>query len=78
MNIFILATVNFGEQPVTQHWRYLDGDPSPYLMVTELEDKKKCVAIRLNRELIRDFEKFKGYFGTLEISEAAVISGTGI
>jgi len=72
MKMNILATVNFGKQQIIQHWEFLAGDPSPYLVLMELEDKKH-LAIKLENRFVKEVERVKCFLGTLNVSDAKVI-----
>ncbi len=76
----ILATVRFGEQQITQSWKFLadeprdvlEGKPADFLVIMVTENKK-CLAIPLNKQLMKDFDGSKCYLGTLDVSSAIVI-----
>ena len=73
--MIILATVNFGKQQVTQSWEYVEGEPSPYLLVLKLESED-LMAIGLEERFLREFEGQKCYLATLNISDAILVTPT--
>ncbi len=69
----ILATVDFGQKQVTQSWEYLEGDPSPYLLVLKLESGD-LLAISLEDRFEKEVEGQKCYLATLNISNAIIVT----
>ncbi len=47
----ILATVDFGKQQITQSWKFMEGNPSPYIEVLGLEDGR---SIMIKLEIFND------------------------
>jgi hypothetical protein len=68
----ILATVNFGNMKIPQHWEIMEGDAEDFIVVNELENGK-FLTIRLDRSLIKEVEGVKCYLGTLNVSDAIII-----
>jgi hypothetical protein len=71
----ILATVNFGQRQITQSWEYLEGEPSPYLLLMKLENGD-LFAISLETRFEREVEGQKCYLATLNVSDAIVVTPT--
>jgi hypothetical protein len=76
----ILATVKCGEPQITQSWKFLADEPWEILegkqtdfLVIMVTENKKCLAIPLNKNLIREFEGNKCYLGTLDVSDAVIV-----
>jgi hypothetical protein len=71
----ILATVNFGQRQITQSWEYLEGEPSPYLLLMKLENGD-LLAINLESRFEKEIEGQKIYLATLDVSDAIVVTPT--
>jgi hypothetical protein len=76
----ILATVKFGNPQITQSWKFLSDEPWEFLdgkqtdfLVLMVTEYKKCLAIPLDKNLIRDLDGNKCYLGTLNVSDAAIV-----
>jgi hypothetical protein len=69
----ILATVYYGNLPITQHWEIRDGDPEVYIIVNELENED-ILAIQLDNRFIREVEGVKCYLGTLNVADSVVVT----
>jgi hypothetical protein len=71
--MIILATVYYGNLPITQNWEIRDGDGERYIVVNELENSD-IVAIRLDERFIREVEGVKCYLGTLSVADAIIVT----
>ncbi len=71
----ILATIFIRGRPVTQPWDYVQGDPEPVIVLTNLADGR-LLGIPLDANQIEESHSqgaAKSYLGNLDVSQAILI-----
>jgi len=74
----VLACVQIGSNQITKAWEYLEGSPSPFLVVLRLDDTNKTpLVIKMKKTSLKPIEADPmaeiTHLGTLDISEAYIL-----